>query len=85
MGGSLIVQRRDQAQRRGRLLLDITQAGSVGANIRQLRTARGLTLDRLASMSELTRGYISLVERGLKMPSIAALLRIARGRDNALA
>ena len=42
-----------------------------------MRIAKGLTLDRLASLSELTRGYISLVERGLKMPSIAALLRMA--------
>jgi transcriptional regulator with XRE-family HTH domain len=58
-------------------LLDVTKAAGVGANIRQLRMAKGLTLDRLATQSELTRGYISLVERGLKMPSIAALLRMA--------
>lgn len=62
-------------------LLDVTEAGSVGANIRLLRTAKGMTLDKLASMSELTRGYISLVERGLKMPSIAALLRIAEALE----
>ena len=58
-------------------LLDVTKAAGVGANIRQLRMAKGLTLDRLATQSELTRGYISLVERGLKIPSIAALLRMA--------
>jgi transcriptional regulator with XRE-family HTH domain len=58
-------------------LLDVSKAASVGGNIRQLRTAKGLTLDRLATLSELTRGYISLVERGMKMPSIAALLRLA--------
>ena len=58
-------------------MLDVTKAAGVGANIRQLRTAKGLTLDRLATLSELTRGYISLVERGLKIPSIAALLRMA--------
>jgi transcriptional regulator with XRE-family HTH domain len=58
-------------------LLDVTKAAGVGANIRQLRMAKGLTLDRLATSSELTRGYISLVERGLKMPSLAALLRMA--------
>jgi transcriptional regulator with XRE-family HTH domain len=58
-------------------LLDVSRTGGVGLNLRQLRTAKGLTLDRLASMSELTRGYISLVERGLKTPSIAALLRLA--------
>src|SRR6201995_6177910 len=58
-------------------LLDVTKAAGVGTNIRQLRMAKGLTLDRLATSSELTRGYISLVERGLKMPSLAALLRMA--------
>jgi len=58
-------------------LLDVSKAAGVGGNIRQMRIAKGLTLDRLASLSELTRGYISLVERGLKMPSIAALLRMA--------
>ncbi len=64
--------------RAGRLsLLDVSKAAGVGGNIRQLRMAKGLTLDRLATLSELTRGYISLVERGLKMPSIAALLRLA--------
>jgi transcriptional regulator with XRE-family HTH domain len=58
-------------------LLDVSRTAGVGLNLRQLRTAKGLTLDRLASMSELTRGYISLVERGLKAPSIAALMRMA--------
>jgi transcriptional regulator with XRE-family HTH domain len=62
-------------------LLDVTKAAGVGNNIRQLRTAKGMTLDRLANASELTRGYISLVERGLKMPSIAALLRMAAALD----
>jgi transcriptional regulator with XRE-family HTH domain len=64
-----------------RSLLDVSKAMGVGGNIRQLRMAKGLTLDRLASLSELTRGYISLVERGLKIPSIAALLRMAKALD----
>jgi transcriptional regulator with XRE-family HTH domain len=58
-------------------VLDMSKAAGVGGNIRRLRMAKGLTLDRLAALSELTRGYISLVERGMKMPSIAALLRLA--------
>jgi len=53
----------------------------VGFNLRQLRLAKGLTLDQLATSSELTRGYISLVERGLKTPSVAALLRLAAALD----
>jgi transcriptional regulator with XRE-family HTH domain len=62
-------------------LLDVSRTAGVGFNLRRLRAAKGLTLDRLAMMSELTRGYISLVERGLKAPSIAALLRMARALD----
>jgi transcriptional regulator with XRE-family HTH domain len=43
--------------------------------------AKALTLDRLAASSRLTRGYISLVERGLNVPSVAALLRVATALD----
>src|SRR5258708_23837361 len=59
----------------------MSRTAGVGVNLRKLRAAKGLTLDRLARMSELTRGYISLVERGLKAPSIAALLRMAKALD----
>jgi transcriptional regulator with XRE-family HTH domain len=62
-------------------LLDVSRTAGLGRNLRQLRTAKGLTLDRLANLSELTRGYISLVERGLKIPSISALLRLAKALD----
>jgi len=58
-------------------VLDISKSDRLGKNLKTLRVERGLTLDRLASLSELTRGYLSLVERGLKTPSIAALLRLA--------
>ena len=58
-------------------MLDISRTEAVGFNLRQLRADKGLTLDQLAGLSELTRGYISLVERGLKTPSVAALLRLA--------
>jgi transcriptional regulator with XRE-family HTH domain len=66
-------------------LLDATASADVGSNIRQLRTSKGLTLDRLADLSRLTRGYISLVERGLKVPSIAALLRMAAALEVSVA
>ena len=58
-------------------MLDVSKATAVGTNIRQARIAKGLTLDQLAKQSDLTRGYISLVERNLKIPSLAALLRMA--------
>lgn len=58
-------------------MLDVGKVDRLGPNLRELRLARGLTLDRLAGQSGLTRGYLSLVERGLKTPSISALLRLA--------
>lgn len=36
-----------------------------------------MTLEQLAKASSLTRGYLSLVERGIKTPSVATLLRLA--------
>ena len=62
-------------------MLDVSRTAGLGLHLRRVRTEKGLTLDRLASLSELTRGYISLVERGLKVPSIAALLRLAKALD----
>ena len=66
-------------------MLDGGRTAGLGVNLRRVRTEKGLTLDRLARLSELTRGYISLVERGLKVPSIAALLRLAKALDVSVA
>ena len=49
----------------------------VGARLNALRTEQGLTLERLATLAGLTRGYLSLLERDLKTPSLAALVRIS--------
>lgn len=51
--------------------------GHVGGRVHALRVERGLTLERLAGLAGLTRGYLSLLERDLKSPSLAALVRIA--------
>lgn len=45
--------------------------------IRPLRRQLGLSLQTLAEASGLTRSYLSKVERGLCVPSIAAALKIA--------
>lgn len=50
----------------------------LGAEIRGLRKARNLTLDRLAAASGLSVGYLSMVERHKAMPSIKALMSIAQ-------
>ncbi len=45
----------------------------IGDKIRSLRLEHGLTQEELADRSELTKGYISQVERDLASPSIATL------------
>ena len=45
----------------------------IGVKIKQLRQQRGLTQEELASRTELTKGFISQLERDLTSPSIATL------------
>ncbi len=45
----------------------------IGKRIKQLRTKNGLTLEELASRSELTKGFLSQLERNLTSPSISTL------------
>jgi len=45
----------------------------IGHKIKQLRVQKGLTLEELASRSELTKGFLSQMERNLTSPSIATL------------
>ena len=45
----------------------------IGGKIRELRIQNGLTLSELASRSELTKGFLSQLERNLTSPSIATL------------
>ena len=45
----------------------------IGKKLKELRLQNDLTLGDLASRSELTKGFLSQVERGLTTPSIATL------------
>lgn len=45
----------------------------IGQKIKDLRLKNGLTLEELASRSELTKGFLSQLERDLTSPSIATL------------
>ena len=45
----------------------------IGAKIKRLRTQRGLTQAELGDRCELSKGFISLLERDLTSPSIATL------------
>lgn len=51
----------------------------IGEKIKLLRIQNSLTQEELADRSELTKGFISQVERDLTSPSIASLVDILEG------
>ena len=51
---------------------------SVEHRIRQLRKNKKLSLDKLGSRAELSKSFLSEMERGKKQPRLETLQRIAR-------
>lgn len=49
---------------------------NIGAKLKELRVVKGLTQEELADRAELSKGFISQVERNLTSPSIATLIDI---------
>ena len=45
----------------------------IGSKLKRMRIQNGLTLEELASRCELTKGFLSQLERDLTSPSIATL------------
>jgi transcriptional regulator with XRE-family HTH domain len=59
-------------------LAKTTKTGEVfGAHLRALRLARGLTQPQLAERCDSNVPFISNVERGVMLPGLAMLLRLA--------
>lgn len=56
----------------------------IGHKIKQLRVQNGLTLEELASRSELTKGFLSQLERNLTSPSISTLEDILEALGSSL-
>ena len=48
----------------------------IGSKLKDLRVQKGLTQEELADRAELTKGFISQLERNLTSPSIATLMDI---------
>ena len=48
----------------------------IGSKIKELRVLKGLTQEELADRAELSKGFISQLERDLTSPSIATLVDI---------
>ena len=64
---SVILNKKYSIRKPGGVVVDI------GKKLKELRKQNDLTLDDLASRSELTKGFLSQVERNLTTPSIATL------------
>jgi transcriptional regulator with XRE-family HTH domain len=56
-------------------------SAALAYQIKAARSARRLTLAGLAAAVGLDKGYLSKVERGLKVPSIATMLKIAHALE----
>jgi transcriptional regulator with XRE-family HTH domain len=57
---------------------DVQPEGEVfGRRLRELRQKHGVTQQQLSAATGLTEGYISNMERGLKVPSLTTILRLA--------
>lgn len=57
--------------------MDIQQA--VAENIRRIRKAQKLSIDRAAELSEVSKSMWGQIERGLANPTVSVLSRVAQG------
>ena len=52
-------------------------ARAFGRVLRELRLARGLSQERLADLGDFDRTYPSLLERGLRTPTLTVVFKLA--------
>jgi transcriptional regulator with XRE-family HTH domain len=52
-----------------------------GQVLKELRVKKGLSQEALATDCDLDRTYISLLERGLRQPTLSTLFRIGKALD----
>ncbi|MCR0983828.1 helix-turn-helix domain-containing protein [Roseomonas populi] len=60
---------------------DAARKAELGTRLRALRQSREMTLEVLAEAAGLDKGYLSRLERGLKNPSIATVLRLSEALE----
>lgn len=51
----------------------------IGANLAEIRRKRGLSLDKVAEMSGVSKAMVSQIERGESNPTVATLWKVALG------
>jgi transcriptional regulator with XRE-family HTH domain len=59
----------------------VTAEHIFGEVLQACRRQKGLSQEKLAEISRLDRTFISLLERGLRQPSLSTLLRLAQALD----
>lgn len=52
-----------------------------GARLRELRQKRGMTQEQLAAAADTAGPYVSDMERGIKVPSLTTVIRLAIALD----
>jgi ribosome-binding protein aMBF1 (putative translation factor) len=67
---------RGRAMTPNRILRQLV-AREFGATLRAARLSRGLTQEEIADRADFDRTYPSLLERGLRTPTLTALLKLA--------
>jgi transcriptional regulator with XRE-family HTH domain len=56
----------------------VDEVVELSKKLKQLRTERGFTMEKLAEMAKCSKAYISQIEKGLVKPSVTILSRLAR-------
>ncbi|KPU44360.1 transcriptional regulator ClgR [Oxobacter pfennigii] len=51
----------------------------IGNNLSKIRKERGLSLDQVSSLTRVSKGMLSQIEKGQKTPSVTILWKIASG------
>lgn len=52
-----------------------------GARLREMRQKRGMTQEQLAAAADTAGPYVSDMERGIKVPSLTTIIRLAIALD----
>ena len=63
---------------KGSKTADPVLAAAFGAAVRAARTSRGVAQEALAHMAAIERSHVGKIERGQHMPTLSAVLKIAR-------
>jgi transcriptional regulator with XRE-family HTH domain len=71
----------DMASSGATTAIEAVSSGRLGERVKELRRARGLTLDGLAELSGVSRAMISKLERGEKNPTLVVTLSRLAGME----